>query len=30
MTMDNPFGKELKNRISPVKVVVDEYGFVKK
>jgi len=28
MTMDNAFGKELKNRISPVKVVVDECGFM--
>jgi hypothetical protein len=30
MTIDNVFGEKLKNRISPVKVVVDECGFVKK
>jgi len=30
MTIDDVFGKELKNRITPVKVVVDECGFVQK
>jgi hypothetical protein len=30
MAIDNVFGKKLKNRISPVKMVMDKCGFVKK